>query len=65
MSPDGEDLGFVVDGYRYARAFELEPGSSASKFGGVILFDAFDADGRPLGTVLHALLSIACVADDR
>jgi hypothetical protein len=63
--PGGLRLPFDARRVSYVRVFELEPGSSASKFGGVILFDAFDADGRLLGTVLQALLPMACVADER
>lgn len=61
----GLRLPFDAHRVRYMRVFEVEPGSSASKFGGAMLFDAFDADGRLLGTVLQALLPMTCVADER
>jgi hypothetical protein len=53
-------LPFDARRVRWVRVFVIDPGSG-SKFGGVTLFDAFAADGQLLGTVLHALVPLACV----
>jgi hypothetical protein len=52
--------------FRYAevsmvRIYELEPGSRFHKFGGTVLFEAFDRRGRSLGKMLRSLLVARCV----
>lgn len=64
-SPDTKDLApsvpFDVKDVRMVRVYELVPGSRLDKFGGSVMFEPFDGQGRSLGKGVRAMLIGWCV----